>query len=103
MLVAPSLLKFEVTNGVYRAVKAGMATTTWALKMLDSLDQLPIHFIDYPDIHRDAMQIAQEASLAATYDAHYLALARENELSSTRSTSDSLSPPANHFHLFGMP
>ena len=75
-IIAPPLLRYEVVNAVHRMVRAGYVTSSWATQIVQSLETLPIQIRDYPGIHLDAFQIAQDLGLPASYDSHYLALAR---------------------------
>ncbi len=75
-VIAPTLLRFEVTNAVYRMARAAAVTTSWATETITMLDSVEIHYVDYRGLHTDAFSIAHELGMPAAYDAHYLALAR---------------------------
>ncbi len=75
-LVAPVLLFFEVTNALHRYVRHGLARPQTAQALLAQALQLGIRLYGDPDLHREALALAQELRLPAAYDAHYLALAR---------------------------
>jgi len=74
-LVAPSLLYYEVTNGLYRYEKSGVLPLEAVNKSLAAALALPIQLFGDADLHRQAKSLAKKYSLNATYDAHYLALA----------------------------
>lgn len=74
-LVAPTLLYYEVTNGLYRYQKAGIFPPETVEKTLKAAIALPIDLISDPNLHHQAKDIAAQYNLPAAYDAHYLALA----------------------------
>lgn len=74
-LVAPILLRYEVTNAFHRYTKAGMLSAGTVTQSLNAALTLPIRLYHDMDIHTQALAIANRFSLPATYDAHYLALA----------------------------
>jgi len=75
-IVVPSLLRYEVTNAVYRSARQELFSETTAIGIIQSLDLLPVRFIDNIDLNVAAFEIAKELDLPAAYDAHYLALAQ---------------------------
>ena len=74
-IVAPTLLYYEVTNGLYRYQKAGILPPQAVEKALIAALALPIEFISNMELHYRARDVAVKYNLSATYDAHYLALA----------------------------
>lgn len=74
-IVAPSLLYYEVTNGLYRYQKAGILPSEAVEKALTAALMLPIELVSNSDLHVRAKNLAVKFNLPATYDAHYLALA----------------------------
>jgi predicted nucleic acid-binding protein len=78
-VVAPSLMRYEVTNAIYQAVKAGGLTLPTAIELIDILLALPIEIVDEPHLHGTALTIAQRHRSGAAYDAHYVALAQHLE------------------------
>jgi predicted nucleic acid-binding protein len=74
-LAAPTLLRYEVTNALYRYQRAGMVSGGATKEALNSAFALPIRFYSDVDLHESAMAIAGRFALPAAYDAHYLALA----------------------------
>ncbi len=71
----PSLWRFEVTNALYRNVKAGMITIDRGRRALAQILSLPVIYHDDLDLHPAATAIALALNAGAAYDAHYLALA----------------------------
>ncbi|MCI0555071.1 MAG: type II toxin-antitoxin system VapC family toxin [Anaerolineae bacterium] len=74
-IVAPSLLYYEVTNGLYRYQKAGILPPEAIEKALTAALVLPIELVSNVELHSRAKDAAVKFNLPATYDAHYLALA----------------------------
>jgi len=74
--LAPELLGYEVTNVLHRYVLSGELTEAEADEALDILLDFDISLLVDPEFHILAIRLAREHSLAATYDAHYLAVAR---------------------------
>ena len=74
-LIAPTLLYYEVTNGLYRYLKAGFFTLETVEKTLQAALALPIEVIGDAELHQRAKDLAAKYNLPAAYDAHYLALA----------------------------
>lgn len=74
-IVSPTLLPYELANALRRYVVRGDLVASEAVELLDSCLGLGIQLIGDRDLHRSALRIAEELALAATYDAHYLALA----------------------------
>lgn len=72
---APALLAYEVTNALWRYVHAGELATDEAQAALDAALGLGIVLHTDAGLHRRAMDLAGQAGLSATYDAHYIALA----------------------------
>lgn len=74
-LVAPSLLFYEVTNGLYQQEKNKYLSPETIWKSLEYSLELPITLVNEKNLHLRAREIAVQYKLPATYDAHYLALA----------------------------
>lgn len=73
--VAPTLIMYEVSNGLYRYSRAGQLTREETEELLQRALALGIRFYGDADLHRQAYLMAIRHNLPATYDAHYLALA----------------------------
>lgn len=73
-IVAPSLLFYEMVNGLYRQVIANSLLPEDAEQLLQTALLFPISFHQDNSLHQRAYSLAQELNLSATYDAHYLAL-----------------------------
>jgi predicted nucleic acid-binding protein len=74
-LVAPRILRYEVTNALYRYQRSGQRSDMTIRSALRTAMDLPITLYDEMDLHDRAMDWAIRLSLPATDDAHYLALA----------------------------
>jgi len=74
-LVAPALLFYEVTNGLYQQEKNKLLSPETIWKALEYSLDLPITLVNEKNLHLRAREIAIQYKLPATYDAHYLALA----------------------------
>lgn len=75
LLAAPTLLYYEVANALRRYVTHQVLEPEEASDALDAALGLDIHLVGDAELHRRALAWAQRCSLAATYDAHYLAVA----------------------------
>jgi predicted nucleic acid-binding protein len=75
-IIAPSLLRYEVTNALYRSAAIGIVSETEAIDIVRSLDRLPIKYFDSAALNVSAFRIARTLDLKAAYDAHYLALSQ---------------------------
>ena len=76
-LAAPRLLRYEVTNALHRALQHGLLSRGAAVAALRAVLALPIRLHDDHNLHERAMDLAARFSLAAAYDAHYVALAEQ--------------------------
>ena len=74
-LIAPSLLFYEVTNGLYQQQRNKYLSPETIWKSLEYSLDLPITLVNEKNLHLRAREIAMQYNLPATYDAHYLALA----------------------------
>lgn len=72
---APGLMAYEVANAFYRYHRAGYLSLVSAELAVDAALGLPIRLESDGALHRAALRIADAIGAAATYDAHYLALA----------------------------
>lgn len=72
---APSLLVYEVTNALYRSVRARQLGPQLLSASLEELAAMKLDLVTDLALSRRAAELAWELDLPATYDAHYLALA----------------------------
>lgn len=73
-IVAPSLLFYEIVNGLHRQVLADRLLAEDAEQLLQAVLSFPISLHQDSSLHQRAFALAQELKLSATYDTHYLAL-----------------------------
>ena len=98
-LIAPFLLRYEVTNAVYRSVRFGDMDDALGVAIINALEYLPINYIDTNAMHREAYEFAKRYDARTSYDGHYVALARqENALLVT--ADKKLVNVAKHHHPF---
>ena len=71
---APELIWIEVTNGLRRAVLAGIVETALARRFLGAALRLPITLRSHRDLALPAFDVALDRGLSA-YDAGYVVLA----------------------------
>ena len=76
----PGLWRYEVTNALYRSVKAGSTTPERGMRSLKKILSLPVKLHEDPSLHEEATAIALQLNAGAAYDAHYLALARRLDI-----------------------
>jgi predicted nucleic acid-binding protein len=74
-LAAPTLLRYEVTNALYRYQKQGLLSEEIVRIGLNAALTLPIQLHGETDLYRRALALAERFALPAAYDAHYLAVA----------------------------
>lgn len=76
-MLAPALLAYEVANVLHQNIRKGEITREQAKKALTKvlLSELVIDFSPNPDLGTRALELADQYSLPAAYEAHYLALA----------------------------
>lgn len=77
VIQAPALLTYEVANALFQRVRKGEMTAGEAWRALEDVlfPELVLNFIEYTELSKRAITLAQQYNLPATYDAHYLALA----------------------------
>ncbi|MGI8915847.1 MAG: type II toxin-antitoxin system VapC family toxin [Chloroflexota bacterium] len=75
VIVAPTLLYYEVTNVIHRSRHAGLLSAGAATLALDAALAIPIQLHGDHALHLAATKLAERFALPAAYDAHYLALA----------------------------
>jgi predicted nucleic acid-binding protein len=74
-IAAPTLLYYEVANALYRYQKLGFMSPASVQLAFRAALALPLELHGEADLHWRALGLANELSLPAAYDAHYLALA----------------------------
>jgi len=75
-VVAPTLLKYELVNSVYQAVKHKTLDDSAARTVIESMFDLPITYFDDEHLHVTALEVSVRFGIRAAYDAHYVALAQ---------------------------
>lgn len=77
VLLAPSLLAFEVTNALYKNYRRNKLTFDQVKRTYEEVLALGIvlEFSETPDLGKRAVELANQYTLSAAYDAHYLAMA----------------------------
>ncbi len=73
---APSLFTFEVCNALYRYERAGHMSPADVTDGVAIATSLAVTVLDEASLSIEALRLAREYQLNATYDAHYLAVAR---------------------------
>ncbi|MGI8826522.1 MAG: type II toxin-antitoxin system VapC family toxin [Chloroflexota bacterium] len=79
-VVAPSLLPIEVTNILWQRVRRHLLTREEADDALTRFLAFRVRLVSPDTIHRDALTLAAVYALPAVYDAHYLALAQQLDI-----------------------
>ena len=81
VIQAPALLTYEVTNALFQRVRKGEITVAKAIQALKDVlfPELVLNFLEYAELSKRAITLAQQYSLPATYDTHYLALAEHEK------------------------
>ena len=74
-LAAPTLVYYEVANALYRYQNLGYLSPSSVQLSFRAALALPLELHGDPDLHWRALDLAEQFSLPAAYDAHYLALA----------------------------
>lgn len=78
-IVAPTLIYYEISNSFHRSAIAGQLLPQEAVRLLQNVLNLNITLYGDAELHREALNLAAQLRLPATYDAHYLALAQRLE------------------------
>jgi predicted nucleic acid-binding protein len=81
VIQAPALLTYEVANALFQRVRKGEMTVDKARQALEDVlfPELMLNFLEYAELSKRAITLAQQYGLPATYDAHYLALAEHEK------------------------
>jgi predicted nucleic acid-binding protein len=76
ILIAPSLLAFEVTSTLRRLVYLKQITPKEGERAFARFMQFDIHYISHTDIYSRAWELAKELNRPRAYDTAYLAVAQ---------------------------
>lgn len=76
LFAAPTLLLYEISSALDRYEYGGVIAADMVDEALNAAWKLPVRLFGDEQLHRDAVELARQLAQAATYDAHYLALAR---------------------------
>ena len=76
-VIAPSLLNYEVINALFMYYRVQQMSLDAVKKSFEAALALPVRLYQSEELHRTALDLADRFSLKATYDAHYLALAKQ--------------------------
>jgi len=79
LIVAPTLLYYEISNALHRLTVANQLTMAQADQALSDALSLEIQLYGNNELHQQAIALARQLNLPAAYDAHYLALAQRLE------------------------
>ena len=74
-IVAPVLLRYEVTSAIRRKVYRGILKPEDARRILGEFLSLDVELVDSPNLTWRAFDLAARFNRPTTYDTHYLALA----------------------------
>lgn len=80
IIVAPTLMRYEVCNALHRAMVGGQLLPNETENLLERILNLDIALYGDAELHRQALKIARRENLPASCDAHYLALAERLEI-----------------------
>jgi predicted nucleic acid-binding protein len=75
-LICPALMPFEVVNALHQYWRHDHLSAELVQDLVRIFHRLPIRVQTHPQLHERAASLARQARLAATYDAHYVALAQ---------------------------
>ncbi len=73
-IIAPLLLRYEVTSALYRKALRGQISREDAFLALRHFLAIDIEWIDTPSLPERATELAEKFHRPNTYDCHYLAL-----------------------------
>jgi predicted nucleic acid-binding protein len=78
-VIAPALFAYEVTNIIHRRVVTNRLTYDEAVRALTDLlsTGVILYFSNYEEISLRSIKLAHLFAMPASYDAHYLALAEQ--------------------------
>ena len=78
-MIAPMLLRYEVTSALYRKALSGLITVADSREALQHFLTLDIKMADPPSLSLRAVEFTEKFQRPNTYDAHYLALAESQD------------------------
>jgi predicted nucleic acid-binding protein len=102
-VIAPALLHYEVTNAIHQYHRSKQISAQTARETQTFLLEMPIRLYQDAALHQSALALSRRLSLAATYDAHYLALAERMGASfwtADKRLFNSVSGQLNWIHLW---
>jgi len=73
--VAPTLLVYEVVNGLHQAWRQDLLAESELIGALQTFASFPLRYYEPPPLAGRASELARGLGLQATYDSFYLALA----------------------------
>ena len=73
-IIAPTLVFYEVVNALHRYAVHGELDYDDVVNLLSVVLEFDIELYGDSELHKRALEIANELHLSTTYDAHYLAL-----------------------------
>lgn len=74
-IIAPTLIFYEIANALHRYFVHNELSQNEVFELLSIALEFDIALYGDNELHKRAVEMAQEFNLPATYDAHYLALA----------------------------
>jgi predicted nucleic acid-binding protein len=75
-LICPALMPYETVNALHQYWRHNHLPAEIVQDLIKVFLSLPIQVQTHPQLHEQAASLARQARLAATYDAHYVALAQ---------------------------
>ena len=79
-IIDPTFFLFEITNAVYRAARDKRSSWDRAETVLAALAAVPIALVDTLDLLAEILEFARLLNGKTSYDAHYLALAKREDV-----------------------
>ena len=104
-MVAPLLLRYEMTNELYRLQRHGLLPRVAASLAVQAALAPPFQLYSEAVFHERALDLAQRFALAAAYDAHHLAVAEQTGAefwTADRRLAQAVQPALAWVHLVGV-
>ena len=79
ILIAPSLIFYEITNALHQQFRHQLLEVEEVNRAFQTSLELGIRTVNNPQMHQRAAEIARIWKLNAAYDAHYVALAEQEQ------------------------